>query len=245
VLYTGADLIIMVLFLLIAQGWRLTDDVPPPKDQLLIGVAVLVYVVCYTIIYCVDYALRDPAAEVYVLLTPGAFFLVVIRVMLLLLCGLFFADTYRREPSLQKLTFFRRAIISCALWFLQMPMTCILAMCISRWVRHRAATVVMGTVQTAVLAYLVHCFQPERAKDYFTITVAASELEGLALEGPAVDESVAREAGGHSRVTAAETDMRATGQHGTQLGGESAPTCGGEAATERRLQYTQSDVGML
>lgn len=81
ILYTLSDLVIMVLFLMIAQGWRLTDEVPSKRDQMLIGGAVLVYCVCYTIIYTVDYALRDPASEVYVLLTTGAFFLALIRCM--------------------------------------------------------------------------------------------------------------------------------------------------------------------
>lgn len=71
----------MVLFLMIAQGWRLTDDVPSRRDQLMVGGAVLVYCACYAIIYTVDYALRDPASEVYVLLTTGALFLALIRIM--------------------------------------------------------------------------------------------------------------------------------------------------------------------
>jgi hypothetical protein len=81
VVFMASDLSIMVLFLMIAQGWRLTEDAIPSKDQLLVGGAVLVYCGCYSIIYAVDYAMRDPASEVYVLLSTGAFFLALIRCM--------------------------------------------------------------------------------------------------------------------------------------------------------------------
>jgi hypothetical protein len=220
----------MVLFLLIAQGWRLTEEVAPKKDQLLVGGAVLVYCVCYTIIYTVDYALRDPASEVYVLLTTGAFFLVLIRLMyaarrtareraaparetaaprraappppaltprpcaipralvllgaarrLFALCVLFFYDTTRREPAVEKQAFFRKAIAACAAWFLQLPIACFIALCANKWVRHHVATTWLTLINTATLAFLLWCFMPARARSYFTISATGAELDRLTV----------------------------------------------------------------
>lgn len=231
-LYTASDLAIMVLFLVIAQGWRLTDDVPPRRDQVLIGIAIVVYVVCYTIIYSVDYSMRDPAAEVYVLLSTGAFFLAVIRIMcvpgprlarvarrssppsprrLFLLCALFFVDTYRREPSVHKLAFFRRTLVCCALWFLQMPVNGLIAMFTSQWVRHRVATAVMGVTTTSILGYMLFCFQPERAKDYFTITAAEVELEGLNVREADAEPAIRSSLAGDGPYTSLHEEATAAG----------------------------------
>lgn len=101
---------------------------------------------------------------------------------LLALCAVFFLDTYRREPSVDKQTFFRKAVASCAVWFLQMPLICIIAWSTSKWTRHRVATAWMATINTLTLAFLLYNFQPSRAKSYFNISERRDELDGLTSE---------------------------------------------------------------
>lgn len=106
---------------------------------------------------------------------------------LLSLCGLFFVDTYRREPSVERLAFFRRALVCCVLWFAQMPITSILALSIPKWNRHHIATLMIGMAHTTLLAALLLLFEPERAKDYFVLTATEAELSWLTAGEPQGD----------------------------------------------------------
>jgi len=202
-LWTLADLGVMVLFLLLAQGWRLTDDLPPLRDQALVGAAALVYAACYCTIASVDFLLRDPHEEVHPLASTGALFLAIIRVMLFLLCALFFADLQRREASRDRAAYLTAALAICALWFLQMPLACLAALCTPRWDRERIATAVTGLLTTAALALFLHTLHPARAKRALRLTAPAWELEGLtegrgAAGGPEDVEARGRGAGGAS-----------------------------------------------
>lgn len=140
---------------------------------------------------------------------------------LLCLCALFFHDTYRREPSVEKLAFFRKAIASCGVWFMQMPLTCIIAWSTNKWTRHRVATAWMAAINTLTLAFLLYSFQPARAKSYFTISAMPDELDGLTGggHGDAGDGDGDGDGRGGRRLPASQQSA-AYGRYGEGGGGD-------------------------
>lgn len=62
----------MVLSLLIARGWRVTSSNLEPQEAMLIGASAALYVFVYALVYCIDMITRDPADDVYPLMTGGA-----------------------------------------------------------------------------------------------------------------------------------------------------------------------------
>lgn len=70
-LFLSADLLIMILCLLIARGWRVTSATFSPGEQRAVIAGCTAYISVYAIVYCVDVVQRDPADEVYPLMTGG------------------------------------------------------------------------------------------------------------------------------------------------------------------------------
>lgn len=137
---------------------------------------------------------------------------------LLALCALFFYDTVRREPSVEKLAFFRKALYSCAVWFLQMPLVCMVAWMCDKGTRHRTATTWMALFNLGTLGFLLFNFQPSRAKSYFNITAHRSELDGLTSDMD--DRNATLSAPGASAASVERYGRLADERAGGELGGE-------------------------
>jgi hypothetical protein len=136
----------------------------------------------------------------------------------------------RREPSVEKLGFFRKALVSCAVWFLQMPLVCLVAWMCDKGTRHRTATTWMALFNLGTLGFLLFAFQPSRAKSYFNITAHRSELDGLTRD---VDDHNAGRAGPAANASSAERYGRLTDERSAGPG------------LEPRSRQTVADEGML
>jgi len=189
----------MVLSLLIAKGWRVTTVTFERSERLAIVLGAAAYVVVYALVYCVDLVQRDPADDVYPLLTGGAAWLVVFRLGLLGLCSLFFLRTYDMEMTPAKRHFYRRFMVCALLWFLALPISIFISLCMSEWMRHRHAMEVMYWLTHLVLAIFLYTLRPKRAKGYFTITAYRDELDGLVgARGPPRGEDPERDGARYS-----------------------------------------------
>mmetsp|Transcript_41998 Transcript_41998/g.97423 ORF Transcript_41998/g.97423 Transcript_41998/m.97423 type:complete len:490 (+) Transcript_41998:96-1565(+) len=178
-LFLSMDLIVMILCLLIARGWRVTVTHLEKRESFMIIAAAGAYVMVYALVYCADMVTRDPADDIYPLMTGGALWLIFFRLLLGGLCAYFVMITYKLEMSPAKRQFYRRFNSAAALWFLAQPIAIILALSMDEWVRHKNATAVLYFVTHSILAVVLVVLRPARAQNYFTMTALEGELDGL------------------------------------------------------------------
>jgi hypothetical protein len=182
-LFLSTDLIVMVLCLLIARGWRVLTSEFERSEAILVFSAAACYVLVYALVYCVDMVTRDPADDVYPLMTGGALWLVFFRLCLGGLCAYFVLRTYRAPMSVAQLEFYKRFMSFSVLWFLAQPLAILAALSLDEWLRHKNAVLILYVVTHGLLAVLLFTLRPVRAKSYFKMTAYEDELDGLVAGG--------------------------------------------------------------
>lgn len=171
----------MVLCLLIARGWRVAPGSLERSEALLIGGGASFYVLVYALIYCADMATRDPAEDIYPLMTGGALWLVFFRLCMGGLCVRFVLRTYNLEMSPPKRAFYRNFVGVSVLWFLTQPIAIVLALCMDELLRHKNATLILHAISHGLLALILRVLRPAKAAGTFAMTAYADELDGLVI----------------------------------------------------------------
>lgn len=177
----GSLVAIMILSLLVANGWAITF--PSIKERRLLLAIAATVIVLYFVLFIWERSSFDPAMSEYAYLTlPGILILTLSLVtdIAFIIC---LSRTYKVENRREKRGFYILFGAAISLRLVTLPLIVGIAEALPHWQRLRVVSAMTLTVHTLVLGLLAYILSPYRVGSYFRIT-SAQTSHGLAGATP-------------------------------------------------------------
>jgi len=169
VLDASARVTLIIMLILLAQGWTISRQQLLHRWQIITAAGVLAVFYLAFIIW--DVAGRDPVSTLYVYdATPGYLVCVLVAI-----CAIWFLvyiiQSYRAEAEEAKARLYVRLGALYFLWFLSLPLIVLLALGVAPWVRQKAIDGLLQAVSLIAYSVLTYVLWFSRSDEYFKMKV--------------------------------------------------------------------------
>ena len=166
-----SQIFFMMLLLVLAQGWAITNQTLEFQKQLLSVLAAVL--VCSVVTFFWQLFGVDPATDVFEYETAPGIILLAIRMAVFGAFLFFLLRTYRQEDKSDKKMFYLMFGTAYSLWFLALPLIVAIAAASEMWYREKLTTAAYVVVNSVAYSLLQFTFWPTRAAKYFEISSPA------------------------------------------------------------------------
>lgn len=170
-----AKALLTALSLLVARGWALLHD-PGTRFQRYGIVAVLIGIIAMTVgceIHTVYF--HDQSTNFFIYESWPGIFIMVLNLSLFLVSWFMMWDTYHKESAEEVRAFYRLIFSACGIFFVSLPVMCLLAQMLDPWVRRKyIERIEIGSRFIATLLLLV-CLRPSQLDSMIVARMATSK----------------------------------------------------------------------
>eukprot|EP01118_Nematostelium_gracile_P005700 TRINITY_DN180_c0_g1_i1.p1 TRINITY_DN180_c0_g1~~TRINITY_DN180_c0_g1_i1.p1 ORF type:complete len:416 (-),score=80.09 TRINITY_DN180_c0_g1_i1:28-1275(-) len=163
------------LIFLLVRGWPISTNFIYAKR--LIALVLVGFLVAYIALFIWFEERRDPASTLYMYDSVPGYIIITMRLLALGWSMHELIKTYKFENDGIKKAFYVILGVFMTLWFINLPVTVLIAHFVQAWVRETAVIATVLTIHTLTFFILAFLFRPSSGNKYFSVLDPNAKVE--------------------------------------------------------------------